>query len=233
MQVAYLWVDNKGVNMKQLTFGIVGSRTAGEEDCNLLYDAALTLLHAGWKGVSGGAEGPDDSLTLAIRQYLKDIWPTATEIRGSRIGEIHIAWNGFNNLNHGDLCGCVVGPGHRPDNVLLKAVVALARGGLYNLSDGGMKLHERNVFEILTKTLNDPVDILLLSAPKGMGNTVKGGTATAYALAKALGIPTINLQEECGRAQLKAFIEEVPSITTSTQFRVYKKEPYIKLMENV
>lgn len=213
--------------MKQLTFGVVGSRTASEEDCDLLYEASLALLRAGWKGVSGGAEGPDDTLTLAIRQYISEIWSTATEIRPSRIGEIHIPWEGFNNLKHGDLYGCVIGPKHRPDNVLLDAVVALARGGLFNLTEGGRKLHQRNVYEILTKTLQDPVDILLLSAPKGMGNTVKGGTATAYVLAKALGIPTINLQEECGRAQLRALLEAVVSITTSTPFKVYKKEPYI------
>ncbi|UOL48667.1 hypothetical protein [Pseudomonas phage Astolliot] len=60
------------------------------------------------------------------------------------------------------------------------------------LSQTSQDLHTRNIFQVLGLTLDRKSDILVAYAePKG--HSVKGGTATAYNLAKSLGVPVYNL----------------------------------------
>lgn len=56
---------------------------------------------------------------------------------------------------------------------------------------GGKLLHSRNPFQVLGRDLVSPSDVVLLWAPIS-GDSVTGGTRTAYEIAKNNAIPIYN-----------------------------------------
>jgi hypothetical protein len=114
---------------------------------------------------SGGADGAD----LAFQ--------------GARTtDDIFIPWKGFNNSLYEF-------QGIHPDAYnILNSI--LEPSHISRLSQGALKLHARNVHQILGKDLNTPVDYVICYTTKGL---VKGGTATAIKLANKLNIPVINV----------------------------------------
>jgi len=73
------------------------------------------------------------------------------------------------------------------------AVMAAANKG----KDFALKAHSRNPFQILGRDLEKPSDyVILFAEPVNKGKAVKGGTNTAYCLARERGIRTYNLWHE-------------------------------------
>ena len=67
------------------------------------------------------------------------------------------------------------------------------RKGFHGLYENGIRLHTRNVYQVLGHGLDRPSDYLICVAePKGR-SAVRGGTNTAFRLALARGIPVRNL----------------------------------------
>jgi len=65
--------------------------------------------------------------------------------------------------------------------------------------------HARDCTQVLGRNLDDPVEFLVCWAPLE-GDSIKGGTRTAYELARHLGIPTFNLVREHDRAAFDAHL---------------------------
>lgn len=91
--------------------------------------------------------------------------------------------------------GCVDISWYLPD--VWKEAVIIARDvygkGWFEITPGARDLHTRNVFQVLGDDLQTPSEFVLYWAePKGR-NAVKGGTNTAFQVAKTHHIKTFNL----------------------------------------
>lgn len=62
--------------------------------------------------------------------------------------------------------------------------------GWWEITPGSRDLHTRNVFQVLGDDLSTPSEFLLYWAPPKGRNAVKGGTNTAFQVAKKFDIPT-------------------------------------------
>lgn len=62
-----------------------------------------------------------------------------------------------------------------------------------SLSPGAIKLHTRNVFQVLGKDLNTPSRFLLACAENDYDGNLLGGTNTAWQVAKLFNVPHKNL----------------------------------------
>lgn len=60
------------------------------------------------------------------------------------------------------------------------------------LSMGAKMLHTRNVFQVLGKNLDKPSSFLICYAEVDKDGIPKGGTRTAWQIAKSRGIPCFN-----------------------------------------
>lgn len=68
-------------------------------------------------------------------------------------------------------------------------------------------LNARNTFQILGSGLNNPSNFLICWAQVDKHGKIRGGTATAWNLAKANGIPCFNLYNEEDKQRLIKFVE--------------------------
>lgn len=67
---------------------------------------------------------------------------------------------------------------------------------------GARRLHARNVHQVLGKTLDDPVKMVICWTPEAKGG---GGTGQAIRIAKDLGIPVYDLADD----EIKKFISAI------------------------
>lgn len=167
-----------------MIFTMIGSRKAPDDVVEWFIRIGEALLKAGHTGRSGLApEGIDYSLTCAVINELNaDREPSA---------ELYIAWNGFDGWRDGDLNGTVIAAKKLP---CYEKAVELAKGAHPNwgaVGAGGKLLHSRNPFQVLGSDLASPSDVVLLWAPIA-GDSITGGTRTAYELAKTSSIPIYN-----------------------------------------
>lgn len=75
-------------------------------------------------------------------------------------------------------------------------------------SDFTLRAHTRNAFQVLGRDLNTPADVLVCWAPPTLSG-VKGGTNTAWQIAKLWDIPRFNLAVEEDCLELKAYLLEL------------------------
>ena len=103
------------------------------------------------------------------------------------------------------------------------------------LSDGGMKLMARNTNQIFGANLDTPVDFVLFYAEdkgkkgKTGENRPEGGTGQAVEMARAKGIPTINMQDTDWKEQLKRVLDAKPVETSADVKRLNGIKEFIKL----
>jgi len=188
-------------------FTIIGSRSAPTAHCEALIDIGVELMQLGGEGSSGGADGPDNSFTMALQDIVRD-----TGMDGGLFGRIYLPWNGYNGLKHGDMEGAVVLVNDPVTVELAKTMASIARGSFYGLTEGGIALHTRNAFPILGEDLRTHTDVVIISANTNSRGKVVGGTATAVNIARAIGKPVINLQDPYGFQKVTKLIEYVKDL---------------------
>jgi hypothetical protein len=132
------------------------------------------LAYKGWTLRSGRAQGADQAF-----EYGCDI------SQGEK--EIYLPWSNFPGDGHYDypeqfLKASILLNG--PSQVAIElAYMTLGDDHWKRLTQGGHKLHARNMHQVLGHDLNAPADMLICWAkPKGMH--VEGGTNTAWKLGK-------------------------------------------------
>jgi len=175
----------------------VGSRALPEEAANVMLILGSRLATLGWEIHSGDAEGSDRKWHEGFMQS-----PLYTPSRAF----IYLAWNGVGNRYHDPENGFY--DATQFENYGDARALALeARGSFEGLGRGGIALHSRNPYQVLTETLNDPVDTILFYAqPVGKAGKVKGGTNTAVALALKHNVTAINLYTEEGLRRVESFM---------------------------
>ena len=153
--------------MKDKYYTGVGSRETPENIRSIINKLSLKLQEEGYVLRSGGADGADTFFEEKV--VLKDIF---------------IPWNDFNKVVHG-----VIPFETKFSHDILKEI----HPAYDKLSQGAVKLHLRNVNQILGEHLDSPSSFLVCWAPVDKNNIPKGGTRTAWLVAKKYNIPCFNL----------------------------------------
>ena len=183
----------------------VGSRNTPVEICELMRLYSYRLADCGYIGRSGSANGADMAFESGF------IWRQATsEIPIKSTFEAYIPWAGFNDrLDDGRH---FVAPTF--DNFHEAMSIARTVHPKYDsLKRGAQLLHGRNVYQVLGMDLKTPSDFVILYAPVLDANNVKGGTNTAYKLAKRNKIPVFNLFIEEDVQRLENFVYNIEGET--------------------
>lgn len=162
--------------MKQYYTG-VGTRQLPKELEERVVYFAEGMVNSGFTLRSGGADGND---SIHEKVYLQH--------KGNK--EIYLPWNGFNGRYHNPAEG-YFSIGNQYKLIQEAAIIAMRHISHWdNLTQGAKKLHTRNVLQVLGADLNTPSEILVYCTANGV---LTGGTRTAVTIAKAFGIPTLDL----------------------------------------
>lgn len=165
---------------------VIGHRDAPRAVCQTLYEYCIRFLSLGLAGRSGGADGADSALTQAVFDYFYDDKPNGCEIYLPRS-----FFNGLSTNTPG--WGGALLDATSLDNYKDALKIASEVHPNWKACKPYVRsLHARNVYEVLGKDLATPSKgVLLYAKPTQSG--VKGGTNTAFQLAKRHNIPTFNL----------------------------------------
>jgi len=139
-----------------------------------------TFTDRGWRLSSGDAIGADYAFYVGAR-----LSPGFDQA----IPRIYLSRNGYGGRREETARGFI--NAQRFDTYAQARKIAEdARGGFYNLSEFGIELHTRNVFQIMGHSLTDPVSAVYFYAKPRPKNPekVQGGTSTAIEIAKHCGI---------------------------------------------
>ena len=150
----------------------VGSRETPKEILEVITKIAVRLEELGYTLRSGGAKGADMYFAEKVKSK-----------------EIFIPWKSFGE-------GIVPKETEFAHNLLKEVHPAYEK-----LSQGALKLHLRNVNQVLGEDLNTPSDFLICWAKTDKQGNPTGGTRTAWMIAKKYNIPCFNLfiEEDCNR----------------------------------
>lgn len=157
--------------MSNIYYTGIGSRETPEEILGWMQDIGWLLAKKGYTLRSGGADGADSAFEKGCDQA-----------NGKK--DVYIPWKNFNKRGWTKDAGIV------PDLEAAKEIVMRTHPAPRRLSQGAMKLHSRNPYQILGDNLNTPSDFVIAYTPNGK---LKGGTATALRLAQENNIPVYNL----------------------------------------
>jgi hypothetical protein len=163
--------------MKKLYYTGVGSRETPPEICSFLTEIARYMHELGITLRSGGAKGADDAFEKGAGEN-KEIYLPKYKSNDRKS-------NGSTIIDSSKLPGwkdCILDA--------LRIHPAPER-----LNDYSIALHARNVNQVLGSDRNTPSIFVIGWAIKS-GKSVKGGTRTAFELAKIHRIPVINLYED-------------------------------------
>lgn len=160
----------------------IGSRETPPDIQNLMEQMAFMLCHQGWTLRSGYAQGADRAF---YQGYCAA--PCAAE-SGC---EIYLPWEGFNGAHSdGQTFFCLDDP--------RAMILAEAFHPAWDRCKPGAKtMHARNSYQILGPDLQSPCDLVICWTPKAEGG---GGTGQALRIARASGIPIMDLADPANEA---------------------------------
>lgn len=168
----------------------VGSRETPENICKLIERIAFKLADLGWHLRSGGAQGADAAFEKGVIEHGMP-WADLTQYMS-----IYIPWELYHPTG---VCNKIVG------SIESDAIAASVHPAWGRCSRGAKALHSRNVYQVLGDDLQTPSSFLICWAePTKTG--VKGGTNTAWQLAKKQGIKCFNLYLEEDRQRIEKWL---------------------------
>lgn len=174
--------------MNEKYYAGIGSRMTPEDVLKEMKEYGRIMADGGYILRSGGADGADTAFEEGC-----DL------VNGKK--EIYIPWKNFNK-NKSELF-----------NVCEEAL-KLAESihpAWDQCTYGAKKLHARNCYQILGKTLDKPVECVICWTDSGM---VKGGTRTAVVLAQKYHVPVFNLFNEKDRESFHACMKLLKLISS-------------------
>jgi len=97
-----------------------------------------------------------------------------------------------------------------------QAIAMVARGSFHGLGRGGIALHTRNAFQILSPSLSNPVArCICWAVPVGDGKKVRGGTNTAVQISQTNAIPVVNLYYDEVLQRVLSFVQAREAMVAS------------------
>lgn len=170
----------------------VGSRETPDDILTVMQDLAFKLARRGYVLRSGGADGADTYFEWGALLADADM-------------EIYLPWSGFNNHVHNPNKGYFL-PDLYEGGKAFK-IASEIHPAWDKLTQGAKRLHSRNVYQVLGHDLETPSNFLVCYA-KPVGDSVSGGTRTAFELAKKLNVPVVNLYHEIDLDRVKLYLED-------------------------
>lgn len=168
----------------------IGSRKTPSNILTLMQSLAKKLATREYALRSGGAEGADTAFETGC-----------DAVSGQK--SIFIPWDGFNDRFPD---GVSVHSLSHLDNLLLLRVRELVQEyhpNFKKLSEGSIKLHSRNVFQVLGLSLQTPSSFVVCWTPEADGS---GGTGMAIRLAKHYEIPVFDLADPSNLKRVERFL---------------------------
>lgn len=192
----------------------IGTRKTDRQAFAMLYKIARRMAYQGWELRSGGAIGADTA------------WERGWD--GFDTKQIYLTRGTSPVIAKNTACGRISDYG----DIWLEAedIASRIHPRWENLDEASQALHTRNVFQILGLDLQSKTDVVAAYAPPA-GNSVKGGTATAFNLARAKGIPAFNLWTIEGQRKFFAFVLERMGRTDGPQFTVTSSKKHNPLSD--
>lgn len=181
----------------------IGSRDTPQEVLELMRRLGWAMAKIGVRLRSGGAGGADNYFALGAIDALGNV---------PEIGEIYLPWKTFPET---PTAADIVAPElkHWGQAEIIASEIHPAWSRFTENPkkyQAVMKLHTRNVFQILGYTLQNPSHAVYCWAPpQGNQGHVKGGTATAVALGIKHNVKIMNLFYEENVRKAEAFIARV------------------------
>lgn len=157
----------------------VGSRETPAEMGEIISEIAKKLEVLGYTLRSGGAQGADTFFSRFVNKK-----------------EIFIPWEKFAS-------GIVP-----VETDLAHTILKSVHPAYDKLSQGALKLHLRNVNQVLGRDLCSPSKFLICWAKTDKHGKPKGGTRTAWMIAEKYGVPCFNLNIEKDFKRLEKFLEK-------------------------
>lgn len=182
----------------------VGSRNITREERRHLNDIAYKAFELGYVLRSGHAVGSDYAFEEVYAMVTADKSRT----------EIFLPFVGYNRDHNHETINYIVNNEHIDE---CEKIIKKVHGAYEKLSDGAKQMHFRNVKQVLGDDLNTPTTILIACSDPRSGG-VKGGTSTAWKIAKSKNIPCFNLRVD-GKDTIIRALENISSIMkTKAQF---------------
>lgn len=184
----------------------VGSRETPANILKLMEDVGFALASQGWTLRSGGAVGADQAFENGMFRYVGLDGPYSWTP-----AEIYLPWSGYENhykQTHGGLN--ILPSDIKLDDERIAECMAMAIHPAWEACKiGAKKMHTRNVYQVLGRTLDKPSKMLIAwTRLDGKGNP-KGGTATAINLATENGIQCFNLNKAEDFERINKWIGEM------------------------
>lgn len=178
----------------------IGSRETPKDILQLMEKIAYKLADLGYVLRSGAAPGADTAFENGTKKYARDVdyFPSAC---------IYIPWTGFTEIDHyyKDWYKIL---DRMPKKAEAYQLASETHPAWERCSKGAKALHARNTFQILGSNLNDPSSFLICWANVDKNGNIKGGTATAWNLAKKYGVPCFNLNNPKDKERILKWLEE-------------------------
>lgn len=178
----------------------IGSRQTPKDILKLMEDIAFKLAMKGYVLRSGAAGGADTAFQDGAQAYADQIDYQQT------LGQIYIPWSSFVTYDdyYKDWYRVLDRMSKKEEAYQLASETHPAWD---KCSKGAKALHARNTFQILGANLNNPSSFLICWAQVDKHGKIKGGTATAWELAKKHNVPCFNLYNEDDKQRLIKFVE--------------------------
>lgn len=171
----------------------VGSRNITKKEFNNIIWISNHLSSKGYTLRSGKARGADEAFQLGVEKFETD----QAFNKEARIGyapEIYTPWNNFKTEGLSSFWDI---PLNDIDKDLVdeaKSIASRIHPAWGRCSQAAKKLHTRNVFQVLGRNLNNPSKFLLACSDEDSNGDVKGGTRTAWMIAKENNVPVFNVR---------------------------------------
>lgn len=179
----------------------VGSRKTPKHILTLMQLIAFKLAEQGWILRSGAAEGADTAFYRGVEEYVAKTPHAKIENHA----EIYIPWSTFGmfDLSKHPEVHVLANYDYTKANEIAATVVPHWE----NCNIAAKSLHSRNVFQVVGTSFKNPSKMLICWAPHDLEGNIKGGTRTAWVLAKLLGgSKCINLYEPLAFTKALTFV---------------------------
>lgn len=184
----------------------VGSRKTPINVLDVMFNLGRALCDVGYLGMSGEADGADFTFHEGARSS-----PRYPEVGFAA----YIPWQGM-RVHHSsgrvfeDWSKGIYDASQFHNHPEAMELAKQARGSFEGLGRGGIGLHSRNSYQVLSPSLCNPAARLICWAkPVGKGMRVEGGTNTAVQIAHRFNVPVVNLYYEEKLEQVLTFIKRV------------------------
>jgi hypothetical protein len=181
----------------------VGSRETPSDILVMMESVGYALASQGWTLRSGGAKGADKAFEDGMFRYAGLDGPYSWTP-----AEIYLPWSGYEDhyrYTHGGL-NILPSDIHFETESIAEGMAIAVHPAWEACKQGAKKMHTRNVFQVLGKTLDTPSKMLIAWTKLDKAGNPKGGTATAINLAKENGVETFNLNKPEDFERIKKWI---------------------------